>query len=106
MSNIYTYCYVLSITESNKCSELAINGASSHRQKPGSDILDRHGARATVAGRARSENPSPHGVERSNGNWVGEEVMGGASNGDGYDVDAVGDGFVKGGEHVHVVAVV
>jgi len=100
----YTYCGVLSITESSNCNELSISGGSSYRQNPGRDILNGQGARAAVASGARSENPSSHSVECSDGNWVGEEVLCGPSDGNGKEVDAVRDGLVEAREHVHVAA--
>lgn len=99
-----TYRDSLSIAKLYNSLELPINACSGDGEYPRSHILHRRQIRPVVPRRARGQNPFPHCMESSNGDGVAEIVPGGSPDGDGYEIDAVGDGVVEARQDVDVGA--
>lgn len=80
---------------------MPVGAACCRDQHPWSDVADRAMVRPAVTAGRRGEDSLLHGVERADGHRVQEIVEGeGVADGDGYDVDPVGDGVVEGCQDV------
>lgn len=95
---------VLPIAECHMGGEGAAVGNPRHRQDPLRQIAHRVRRGPNVPRGAHDGDDPLHGVERADGNGVGEEVGGTTSNGHRNHVDAVVDCCVEVGEHVGVGA--
>ena len=97
--------YSPAIPKDNLVDEPTIDAACPNGQHPGRNVADMAAIQPGVAGRGGSENTMPHGVEGADGAGVHEVLWRDhIPDGERDDVDAIGDGVVKGSQDVGVVA--
>lgn len=100
--NLDTYPKGPPISQLDFALKLPVNAAGCHRDQPWGVVRDAGKVWPIVPGGSRGQDPSPHGVERTNCYAVPGVARHCAADGDGDDVDALVYGGVERREQVHV----